>query len=61
MDPALLLVIALICARLAYAWRKRDSMQTLPVITFGEWRLLSFDGIALVAFALLQLYQISFL
>ncbi|MFD1393246.1 DUF1648 domain-containing protein [Lacticaseibacillus jixianensis] len=61
LEPALLLVIALICDWRAHSWRKRDGMQTLPMITFGEWRLLSFVGLALVGFVLIQLAQIGFL
>lgn len=61
LEPALLLVIALICDWRARSWRKRDGMQTLPMITFGEWRLLSFVGLALVGFVLIQLAQIGFL
>lgn len=61
LEPALLLVIALICDWVAHSRRKRDGMQTLPVITFGEWRLLSFVGLALIAFVLIQFAQIGFL
>lgn len=61
LEPILLFVIAWICERVAIHARRRDGLIDLPSVTFGEWRLLALVFIAMVVFALLQLYQIQWL
>ncbi|WP_390404596.1 DUF1648 domain-containing protein [Lacticaseibacillus jixiensis] len=61
LEPVVLLVIALICDGVARSWRKRNDLKTFPMITIGEWRLLSLVGVVLIVLVALQLYQIGWL
>ncbi|MCX2454459.1 DUF1648 domain-containing protein [Lacticaseibacillus nasuensis] len=61
LEPVLLLVLALICDRVALLRRRRVGLESMPTVTFGEWRLVSFIGIVLVVFALLQCDQVGLL
>lgn len=57
----LLAVITFICDRLAYSRRKRDGLETMAIITYREWRFVSFIFVVLLVFGGLQLYQLGWL
>lgn len=59
LEPILLFVIAWLCERVSKRQRRRDELSHLPMLTFKEWRLIAVVFIAMICFALLQLYQIG--
>ncbi|HBF75303.1 MAG TPA: hypothetical protein DDW71_08615 [Lactobacillus sp.] len=61
LQPVLLAVITFICDRLASSRRKRDGLETMTIITYREWRFVSFIFVVLLIIGGLQLYQLSWL
>ncbi|MCI1986069.1 MAG: hypothetical protein LKJ69_04625 [Lactobacillus sp.] len=61
LEPVLLFVVAWLCERVSVRARRRDGLEALPMVTVSEWRLLALVFVAMVVFALLQLYQVRWL
>ncbi|WP_155286236.1 hypothetical protein [Lacticaseibacillus zhaodongensis] len=61
LEPVLLLVIAFFCDRAAVRERKREDLSDFTQLLPNEWRYMELLLICVVAFALLQMYQIGWL
>lgn len=61
LEPAALLVIAFVCDRIVLRERRREDLVDFPELLPSEWRYVALMVAFVVAFALLQLYQIGWL
>ena len=59
LTPAILVVVGIICDRVAVHQRKRDGLTELPVILVGEWRNILLLGMIFAVCTFLQLKQIG--
>lgn len=59
LSPAILMVVGIICDRVAVHQRKRDGLTELPVILVGEWRNILLLGMIFAVCTFLQLKQIG--